>query len=133
MQSSMVSQAIPLENRPITLDDFSVPQVDLQMGNHKPRDPQVILAQVGLLAKLRELPRFSLLSQLVLAEAEEFALSQGRWPNPHHSRTSLVHQACIIWLTCQLQPSMKHLRTYSTTITLTYKSVCEIQLRSMLR
>ncbi len=58
-------------------------------------------------------------SQPVLAETEEFALSQGRWTNPHHSRTSMVYQAYIIWLTPQLQPSMKHLQTYSTTITLT--------------
>jgi hypothetical protein len=28
MQSSVVSQEIPLENRPNTLDDFSVPQVE---------------------------------------------------------------------------------------------------------
>jgi hypothetical protein len=31
MQSSMVSQAIPLGNRPDDLDDFSVPQVDFDI------------------------------------------------------------------------------------------------------
>ncbi len=64
MQSSMVSPAIPLESWPNDLDDFSVPQVDFdvvtdcksfQMGNHKPQDPQAILAQVELLTKLMEL------------------------------------------------------------------------------
>jgi hypothetical protein len=49
MQSSMVSQTFPLENRPNDLDDFSVPQEDvnvvidsesLRVGNHKPWDPQ---------------------------------------------------------------------------------------------
>ncbi len=141
-QSSTVSQTIPLENRPDDLDDFSVPQVDFDVmidgesfadRNHKPRDPQAILALVWLLPKLRELQQLNLQSQPLLAEAEEFALCQGRWPNPHHSGTFLVHQACIIWLTCQLQPLMKHLKTYSMTITLTYKNVCEIQSHSMLR
>jgi hypothetical protein len=31
MQSTMVSQTIPLENRPDDLDDFSVPQVDFDI------------------------------------------------------------------------------------------------------
>jgi hypothetical protein len=132
-QSSTVSQTIPLEKRPDDLDDFSMPQVDFEMGNHKPQDPQAILGLAKLLTKLRELLQLNLQSQLILAEAEEFTLCQGRWPNPHHSGTSFVHQSCIIWLTCQLQPAMKHLKTYSTTITLTYKNVCEIQLPSMLR
>ncbi len=47
-QSSTVSHAIPLENRPDNLDDFSVPQGDfdividgkvLRMVYHKPWDP----------------------------------------------------------------------------------------------
>ncbi len=46
----------------------------LQMGNHKPRDPQAILALAKLLTKLRELLRLNLRSQLEPAEAEEFAL-----------------------------------------------------------
>ncbi len=58
------------------------------MGNHKLQDPQGILAQVGLLTKLRELLQLSLLSQLVLAEAEEFALCHGEWPNPSHRGAS---------------------------------------------
>ncbi len=45
------------------------------MRNHKPRDPQAILALVKLLPKLRELLQLNLQSQPVLAEAEEFALS----------------------------------------------------------
>jgi hypothetical protein len=90
----------------------------LKTGNHKPQDPLGILAQVGLLTKLRELLQLSLLSQLVLAEAEEFTLCHGEWPNPRHSGTSAVHQVCITWPTSQLQPTMRHLRTYSMTITL---------------
>ncbi len=63
-QSCTVSRTILLKNRPDDLDDFSMPQVDfdvmidgenLQMGNHKPRDPQAILALAKLLNKLREL------------------------------------------------------------------------------
>ncbi len=49
----------------------------LQMGNHKPRDPQAIPALVKLLLKLREVLQLNLQSQPVLAEAEEFALCQG--------------------------------------------------------
>jgi hypothetical protein len=89
----------------------------LQTGNHKPQDPQVILAQVRLLTKLRELLQLSLLSQPVLAEAEDFALCQQEWPDPRHSEISLVHQVYIIWPTSQLQHSIIHLRTYSMTIT----------------
>jgi hypothetical protein len=63
MQFSMVSQTIPLGNRPDDLDVFSMPQVDfdividgvLQMGNHKPWDPQAILALAKLLTNLKEL------------------------------------------------------------------------------
>ncbi len=97
----------------------------LQMGNHKPQDPQGILAQVGLVNKLRELLQLSLLSQPELAEVEKFALCQGGWPNPCHSGTSLVHQVCITWPTSQPKPSMRHLRTHSMTITMTYKNVAE--------
>jgi hypothetical protein len=117
-----------LENRPDDLDDFSVPQVDFDVvidgesfadGESQATGSSGNSCIAKLLTKLRELLQLNLRSQPVLAEVEEFTLSQGRWPNPHHSRTSMVHQACIIWLTHQLQPSMKHLKTYSTTITLT--------------
>jgi hypothetical protein len=46
----------------------------LQMENPLSLDPQGILAQVGLLTKLRELLQLSLLSPPVLAEVEEFTL-----------------------------------------------------------
>ncbi len=76
MQSSTVSQTIPLENRPDDLDDFSVPQVDFDLviddasfadGESQPQDPQAFLALAKLLTKLRELLRLNLQSQLVLA------------------------------------------------------------------
>jgi hypothetical protein len=93
-QFSTVSQTIPLENRPDDLDDFSMPQVDFDIvidGESFADGESQATGSSGakLLTKLRELLQLNLWSQLVLAEAEEFALCQGRWPNPHHSGTSL--------------------------------------------
>jgi hypothetical protein len=110
MQSSTVSETIPLENRPDNLDDFSIPQEEFDViidgesfadGLYRAMGSSGnSCTRVKLLTKLRELLQLNIQSQLVLAEVEEFTLCQGRWPNPHHSGTSLVHQTCIILLTC---------------------------------
>jgi hypothetical protein len=141
-QSSMMSQTIPSENRPDDLDDFSVPQVDFDVmidgesfadgesqatgfsGNSctsqaPPQAEGVTTIEPMVTAGTSRRGRIRTMSRKMAKSTSQ----------RDFFGTSGMHYMA----TCQLQPSMKHLQTYSMTITLTYKNVCKIQSCSMLR
>ncbi len=140
--SSMVSQAIPLENRPSTLNDFSVSQEDFDVmldGKSFADGESQATASSGIFCTSQapyQTEGVTPIKPTVTASTSRsgrVCTMSRRTAGPHHSGISLVNQVCITWPTSQLQPLMKHLRTYSMTITLTSKNVCKIQSRSMLR
>jgi hypothetical protein len=144
-QSNLVSQAIPLENRPNTLDDFSVSQEDFDVmldGKSFADGESQATGSSGNSCTSQashQAEGVTTIEPPVTASTSRskrvHTFCHREWPNPHHSGTSTVHQVCITWPTSQLQPSTRqHLRTYfTTTITLTYKNICKIRLHSMLR
>ncbi len=142
-QSSTVSQTIPLENGPDDLDDFSVPKVDfdvmIDVESVAGRESQTTESS-GNSCTSQAPPQaegVSTIEPMVTAgtsRSGRICTMSRKMAESTSQRdffgTSGMH---YIWQTCQLQPSMKHLKTYSTTITLTYKNVCKIQSHSMLR
>jgi hypothetical protein len=102
MQSSTVSQTIPLEKRPDNLDDFSVPRVDfdVMIDGESFADGELQATGSSGNSCTSQAPHqaegVTTVEPMVTAgtsRSGRIALCQGTWPNPHHSGTSLVHQA----------------------------------------
>ncbi len=124
MHSSMVSQAIPLENRPNTLDDFSVSQEDFDVmldgksfadGESQATASSDIFFTSQAPYQTEEVTPIKPTVTASTSRSGRVCTMSRRMAGPHHSGISLVNQVCITQPTSQLQPLMKHLRTYSMT------------------
>ncbi len=139
MQSSIVSQTIPLENRPDNLNDFSMPQVDIDVmidgesfvdgesqatgssgdsctSQAPPQAEGVTTIEPTVTAGTSR-------SEIIHTMSRKMAESKSQWD---FIGTSGMHYMANLSTTAFDE-------TYSMTITLTYKNVCKIQSRSMLR
>jgi hypothetical protein len=131
-QSSMVSRTIPLENRPDDLDDFSVPQLDFDVmidgeifadgesqatgSSGNSCTSQAPHQAEGVTTTEPTVTAGTSRSRRIRTMSRKMAESTSQ---PDFFGTSGMHYMAYLSTTAL----MKHLKTYSTTITLTYKNV----------